>query len=271
MLGYAKMWDEAKIDQNMMQAARQRMVSALNNQRAYTEVQNSIKVPITFLAPIHEREASLSFNKHLHNGDSLSERTHHVPAGRPKTGTPPFRWSDSAIDALKLEKIDQVTNWSAERILYEQHKYNGITKYTSSYVFSGTQYYTSGMWVRDHVYDINTRDTRPGTLVMAKALIALQPALGQLSREPVAPKDVIEEHTANATKRTRTVRNASGGAAGAGTGTEVAAKPKFDIHGVSVLQVGIGLCAAIFLVAAVYTVIKKSKATEEIHSLWSGT
>src|SRR4051812_1398964 len=48
---------------------------------------------------IHYMEASQNFNKHLHNGDSLSQRTTHVPAGRPLKGTPPFTWETSAIDA----------------------------------------------------------------------------------------------------------------------------------------------------------------------------
>lgn len=271
MLGYAKMWDQAVLDPVMLSHAKSRMVTAIAHQDDYKTVQAAVAVPITFLAPIHEREGSMRFNTHLHNGDPLSARTVHVPAGRPKQGNPPFKWSDSAIDALKLEKIDQVKNWSAERILYEQHKYNGITKHMSSYVFSGTQYYESGMWVRDHVFDENVKDTRPGTLLMAKALIALSPALGNLSREPVAPKEVVDEHKDNATKKSRVVRNAAGGATGATAGTEVAVKPKTTFQGVSVLQVGIGLCAAIFLVAAIYVVWKKAHAHEEINNLWSGT
>lgn len=223
-----------------------------------------------FTAPVHEREGSLRFNTHLHNGDSLNARTVHVPAGRPKDGTPPFTWADSAVDALKLEGLDKVKNWSAERLLYETHKYNGITKYPSGYVFSGTQYYTSGLWVRDHVYDPNVKDTRPGTLVMAKALIALQPSLGFLSREPVPPKEVIDEHKEKSTKVSRVVRNAAGSAGGIGAGTEITVTPKTTIQGHSALQIGIGVCAVVFVIAAVWVIVKRFQAHDEIHEMWAG-
>jgi lysozyme family protein len=271
MLGYSQMWDQARLDPITMGQARARMALSLNNKGDYEAIHAKIGVPILFIAPVHEREGSQRFTTHLHNGDPLTGRTYHVPIGRPKTGEPPFKWADSAIDALTMKNLDKIGNWSVERLLYEQHKYNGITKYASSYVFSGTQYYISGMWVRDHVYDSNVTDHRPGTLVMMKALIAMQPELANLSREPTPPKEVIDEHKAKSTSVSRVVRNASGGAAGAGGGTEIATKPGIKIQGVSVLQVGIGLCAAIFLVAAIWVVIKKANASSDIHELWSGS
>ena len=73
----------------------------LQSQARYTEVSTQTGVPWHIIAIIHCMEGSLSFAKHLHNGDPLTARTVKVPAGRPKTGTPPFSWEFSAEDALR--------------------------------------------------------------------------------------------------------------------------------------------------------------------------
>lgn len=269
-MGYAQLWDEAILDNVMTEKSLARMKRGLLSRDDYKAVQAKTGVPLLFIIPVHEREASLSFNKHFHNGDPLSGRTFHVPAGRPKTGEPPFKWSDSAIDAVTMKNLHKVGNWSIERILYEQHRYNGITKYPSSYVLSGTQFYRGGMWIRDHVYDANTVDQRPGTLVMMKALISIDPSLRYFSREPFAPKDVVDGHKKAATKGGRILRNTAGSAGGIGAGTEITAKPSTTIQGIPVLPVGVGICAAVFTLAVVFVLVKGHFAKKEINNLWSG-
>lgn len=64
-------------------------------------------VPWYVIAVIHNMEASLAFNAHLHNADPLSARTVHVPAGKPAKGEPPFTWEESAANALKDQKWDK--------------------------------------------------------------------------------------------------------------------------------------------------------------------
>jgi lysozyme family protein len=66
-----------------------------------------------------------NFNRHLHNGDPLTSRTVHVPAGRPKSGTPPFTWEQSAVDALAYDGLTQVTDWSIEHVAYVFENFNG--------------------------------------------------------------------------------------------------------------------------------------------------
>ncbi len=77
----------------------------LAHRSQYESVADTLGIPWYFIAAIHNMESSQNFSKHLHNGDPLSARTKHVPAGRPKTGMPPFSWEESAIDALKLRKL----------------------------------------------------------------------------------------------------------------------------------------------------------------------
>src|SRR5688500_3384855 len=74
----------------------------ITNKATYEHVASALGIPWNFIAITHCMEGSLSFKKHLHNGDTLDQRTIHVPKGRP-LGEPPFSWEESAIDALTLE------------------------------------------------------------------------------------------------------------------------------------------------------------------------
>ncbi|MBI1938712.1 MAG: hypothetical protein HYS25_11400 [Ignavibacteriales bacterium] len=72
----------------------------------YELVSSQLNIPWYFIAAIHNMESSQNFNSHLHNGDPLTTRTVHVPAGRPTNGNPPFTWEQSAIDSLQFQKLD---------------------------------------------------------------------------------------------------------------------------------------------------------------------
>jgi hypothetical protein len=161
----------------------------------------------------------MNFKTHLHNGDSLNARTYHVPAGRPKTGTPPFRFADSAIDALTMSphNLGKVKAWTVERILYETEKYNGwgyLNKGNSPYLWSWTDLYHGGKYVADGVYRASAWDTQAGCVAMLKELAALDPSVAArlVHREAVPPQEVND----HATRRERTVR--AGAVAGGATG-----------------------------------------------------
>ena len=67
-----------------------------SHETRYRKVSEQAGVPWGFVAAVHTMEAGLDFARHLHNGDPLTGRTVHVPAGRPKKGDPPFIWEESA-------------------------------------------------------------------------------------------------------------------------------------------------------------------------------
>jgi len=73
------------------------------NKARYEAVGEQVGTPWYVIAAIHNLEAGQRVTTHLHNGDPLSGRTTHVPAGRPRTGAPPYSWETSAIDALKVQ------------------------------------------------------------------------------------------------------------------------------------------------------------------------
>ena len=60
------------------------------------------RVPWFVIGILHALECSFSFDKHLFNGDPLSDYTKRYPPGYPKDkGPPPFSFNDSAISPEK--------------------------------------------------------------------------------------------------------------------------------------------------------------------------
>jgi lysozyme family protein len=146
------------------------------NKVLYEKVSNKVNAPWYFIAAIHNMESSLRLDRHLHNGDRLTARTTHVPAGRPANGIPPFTWEVSAADALALRKIDRVANWNLERTLYELEGYNGwgYRKHhqhvKSPYLWSFSNHYTRGKYIADGTWSDTAVSRQIGAAVLIKRL-----------------------------------------------------------------------------------------------------
>lgn len=166
----------------------------------YKEVERETGVPAHLVGIIHIREASGSFTRHLHNGDSLSERTIHVPAGRPIEGFPPFSWPESAIDALTMpgQRLDTWHDWSIGGMCFVLERYNGFgyrnNGVNSPYLWGYTTAYDRGMYVADGVWSSNAVNKNPGGMAMLKrlvarglvSLLALDPGTDPVEPPPVA-------------------------------------------------------------------------------------
>jgi len=145
------------------------------NQYAYKNVADTTTVPWYVVAAIHYRESGLSYDHHLHNGDPLTERTVHVPAGRPIKGDPPFTWEESAIDALKMSWLSSNKNWEIGNMLALLERYNGLgykkKGLPSPYVWSWTDAYHAGKYISDGTYNANVVDQQCGCALIIKYLI----------------------------------------------------------------------------------------------------
>jgi lysozyme family protein len=141
------------------------------NQGRYQSVADPLGIPWFFVAVIHNMECGLNFNSHLHNGDPLTARTVHVPAGRPP-GQPPFTWEQSATDALTVEGFSNKSDWSLPTILYRLEAYNGFgyrnrtPPINTPYLWSFSNQYTSGKFVADRQFDPNAVSMQCGAAVI---------------------------------------------------------------------------------------------------------
>lgn len=150
--------------------------SILEQKNRYVSVAEPLSIPWYFVAAIHNLESSLRFTKHLHNGDPLSARTVHIPAGRPIDGDPPFTWVESARDALIYKRLDTVNDWSLPRLLYEIEKYNGWgyrlyhPEVLSPYLWSFCSHYDRGKYIADGTWSDTARSRQCGAAVLIRRL-----------------------------------------------------------------------------------------------------
>jgi len=133
-------------------------------------------IPWSFVAVIHNMEASLNFKKHLHNGDPLTDRTVQVPAGRPKKGNPPFSWEESANDVLSLKGLNPQTDWSLAGTLYQIERYNGWgyrlyhQHVLSPYLWGFSIHYKSGKYIADGTWSDIAVSIQCGAAVLLRRM-----------------------------------------------------------------------------------------------------
>lgn len=159
------------------QLARKYAQRAIDNRDHYLKVGEPLGIPWWFIAGIHLLESGFNFTTHLHNGDSLGARTHRVPQGRPRSGNPPFTWEESATDALEMEDLHKVSDWSLPRALFRWEAYNGFgyrpRAVPSPYLWSFTTIYSKGKFVGDGVFSTSAVSKQCGAAAFLRALADL--------------------------------------------------------------------------------------------------
>lgn len=173
----ATRWTKAKLTRNFTGTAK-RLIAPIAKAR-YQAVSAKTGVPWFFIAVAHEREASQNWNTHLGQGDPLGSVSVHVPKGRG-----PFKtWEDGAYDALVNCAPFAARNhdWSIGGTLTMLEQYNGLGYAArgkpSPYIWSGTDQYVSGKYVRDGVYDPNAVDQQLGCAGLLMAMMQLDPTI----------------------------------------------------------------------------------------------
>ena len=183
----AKRWANAKLTRNFSSVARA-LVAA---KQRYVTVQAKAGVPWYFIAVVHEREASQNWDTHLGQGDPLHAPTRHIPS-EPAFNT----WEEGAYDALVNCGPYAARNkdWSIGGLLTMLEEYNGLGYFSrglpSPYIWSGTDQYKSGKYVRDGVFDRNAIDVQLGCAGLLMAMMALDPTITFTGATitPVVPK-----------------------------------------------------------------------------------
>lgn len=147
----------------------------LDNKDKYLEVEDACCTPWFAVAIIHGMECSFNFRQHLHNGDNLKKKTWQVPAGRPDPWNPPNDWNSSAIDALRVDRMTGLTDWSLARTLFRWEGYNGWGTrgrgVKTPYLWSFSDQYSKGKYVADGKWDSSAVSQQCGAAVMLKVLV----------------------------------------------------------------------------------------------------
>ncbi len=197
---YAHAWHDLVIDADRAGAFDAAARKVIAGRSHYDIITSRTGVPWAVIGLAHLRESDCNFSAHLHNGDSLSAKTRHVPAGRPP-GDPPYSFEASACDALHIDGLDKYTWDSVERIAFALETFNGWGYYKhglpSAYLWAGTNQYRGGKYVADNVFDRNARDRQLGTMGVLKRIAELEPDAIPASAQP--PEIVDTSYKAEAT------------------------------------------------------------------------
>jgi lysozyme family protein len=173
---YQDLFDSCTIRKERQNEVNTLALKIERNRDQYAAVGDPLGIPWHFVGVVHNMEASLNFKTHLHNGDPLINRTVHVPPGRPKTGSPPFAWSESAADALRLEGLDKWTDWEMPGLLFKLEGYNGFGYRTrhpevlSPYLWSFSHHYTRGKFVSDGTFSQTASSQQCGAAVLLRRM-----------------------------------------------------------------------------------------------------
>ncbi len=176
---YVNLFNTCVINESRISSVENIIKKIEVNKAKYEDVGNTLHIPWYFIAVIHSMESGLNFNKHLHNGDPLNQRTTHVPAGRPSTGDPPFTWEESATDALKLRKLHEWDDWSIGALLYQLEGYNGWgyrlyhQHVLSPYLWSFSNHYTTGKYVADGQWSYTAVSKQCGVAVLLRRMVEM--------------------------------------------------------------------------------------------------
>jgi lysozyme family protein len=169
----AKRWKMAKPTRNFASVARA-LVEPIAKAR-YLNVQQKTGVPWFFIAVVHERESSQNWKASLAQGDPWNQVSVHVPVGRG-----PFNsWIEAAVDALVNCAPFAAHNkdWSPGGLLTLLEEYNGLgyaaRGIPSPYVWSGTDQYTKGKYVRDGVFNPDVIDSQLGCASLLTSMMTI--------------------------------------------------------------------------------------------------
>lgn len=173
---YQQLWDTMDVLMYRDGELHSTVGAIFANKHRYEDVSKLTGVPWYVIASIHYRESSLNFKRHLHNGDPLTARTTHVPAGRPFAGNPPFAWEESAVDALTMRGLNKPRIWSTPEMLKQLEGFNGLgyqkRGINTPYLWAGTNHYTAGKYIADGKFDATVKDKQLGCAVIIKELLS---------------------------------------------------------------------------------------------------
>jgi lysozyme family protein len=174
---YERLFAQCKVRPERAQAVDRIVDRLVAAKTRYAGLETVLGTPWYVPAVIHSLESGQRFDRHLHNGDPLTRRTSHVPAGRPARGNPPFTWEASAQDALELKGLQHWQDWSVGGVMFKLEQYNGWgyrqfhPDVLSPYLWSFSQHYQKGKYVADGRFDRAAVSQQCGAAVVLRRMV----------------------------------------------------------------------------------------------------
>jgi len=173
---YANLWSTMTVRPEKRAAVDAIARKLIASKDTYEAVEDETGVPWFVIAALHERESDADFSTYLGNGQPLNRVTTIGPKGRGPFTT----WEEGAKDALEYDGLDQVDDWSPERACFEIEKFNGFgyrnRRVPSPYLWSFTNHYGGGKYVRDGVYSPSAVDKQAGAIPVLRRVMELDGA-----------------------------------------------------------------------------------------------
>jgi lysozyme family protein len=172
-------WKAAKVIRGPVFSAVAKRLVAADAKARYVDVSRLTGVVWPFIAVVHERECSQDWHGSLAQGDPWNRVSVHVPAHR----GPFTSWEAAAIDALTHCAPFAASNkdWTIGGTLVMLEEYNGLgyanRGIASPYLWSGTDQYHGGKYVRDGVFDPHAYDQQLGCAGLLKAMMELDSSI----------------------------------------------------------------------------------------------
>jgi lysozyme family protein len=183
---YTNLWENMRIEDDVEKYAN----NALDHKDRYQRVERMTGVPWAVIAALHMRESGADFKTYLGNGEPLTRKTRLVPKGRG-----PFKdWEAGAIDALKVDELDEIMteDWTIEGVCFACERFNGFgyrnKGINSPYLWSMSNNYERGKFIADGKYSASAVDKQCGTMPMLKRVMELDPTVTFPPRVPDAPE-----------------------------------------------------------------------------------
>lgn len=196
---YEALYASCALDDGKEQLVREIAGKIHGLKARYEAVEAASGVPWYVVGVIHCAECGLSFDRHLHNGDPLTDKTVRVPKDRPPQ-PPPFTWEQSAADALEYSGLTRWRDWSLAGALYRLEAFNGFgyrihhPAVKTPYLWSFTTHYRKGKYGTDGKFDPDLVSQQPGCAALLRAL----EDLGHVRLRPPEPRAPAQQGTLSA-------------------------------------------------------------------------
>src|ERR1035437_6594185 len=202
-------WQAMKVSPQrvaQIDAVAHRLIAAAAKAR-YLALSARTGVPWPVIAVIHEREASQRWDRSIAQGGRIDRPSVNCPQGR----GPFTSWENAGYDALVAcaPYAAHWTDWSAGGALTILEQYNDLgyaagpsdaetgkhyPPQPSPYICADTDQYTSGKYIRDHVFKPDVVDPQDGCAALLARMIALDASATFDGSQTAPPADVRDTH-----------------------------------------------------------------------------